>query len=101
MGIKCSSIVKSVSFQNLHSRSLLDSSAGLQTRKLTDKDQCNDRYSCYIFLEHHDITTTLLEQQSGGKKKEKKKYFKRNCLKLKCGSTCTGHTIMLGPNKQQ
>lgn len=63
MGIKCSSIVKSVSFQNLHSRSLLDSSAGWQTREPADKDQPSDRYSCYIFLEHHDLTATLLDKQ--------------------------------------
>jgi len=59
-----------------------------------------------MFLEHHDITATLLEKQRGRKRKGKKKGkkrkdFKGNCLKLKCGSTCTGDFIMLGPNKQE
>lgn len=70
MGIKCPSLVRSVSFQNLRSRSLLDSSAGQQARKLRDKDQCNDSCSCYVFLQRRAVTTTLLEKQRRRRKKK-------------------------------
>jgi len=46
---------------------LLYSSAGKQTRKLTD--QCKDRYRYYIFLEHHDIKCNLIKE--GKIKREK------------------------------